>query len=60
VKVGDLVKVRGKYQRTITGLIVDFAHYDDGTLYGYIVVPTDGNRAMISCPEDVKVISESR
>jgi hypothetical protein len=61
VRVGDLVKVKVKYNRAKIGLVVEVATYNgSGAVYGYMVKPVDGSRPIIAEPQDMEVINESR
>ncbi len=61
MRVGDLVKVKVKYNRAKIGLVVEVATYNgSGAVYGYMVKPVDGSRPIIAEPQDMEVINESR
>jgi len=61
VRVGDLVKVRAKYNRVKLGLIVEVATYNGSvSVYGYMVKPVDGSRPIIAEPQDMEIVNESR
>ena len=61
MRVGDLVKVKAKYNRVKIGLVVEVATYNgSGGVYGYIVKPVDGSRPIIAEPQDMEIVNESR
>jgi len=61
VKVGDLVKVKSKYNLVKVGLVVEVATYNgSGSVYGYMVKPVDGSRPIIAEPQDMEIINASR
>jgi len=61
MKVGDLVKVKAKYNRVKIGLVVEVATYNgSGAVYGYMVKPVDGSRPIIAEVQDMEVLNESR
>ena len=61
MRVGDLVKVRAKYNRVKLGLIVEVATYNgSGSVYGYMVKPVDGSRPIIAEPQDMEIVNESQ
>jgi hypothetical protein len=61
VRVGDLVKVKVKYNRAKIGLVVEVATYNgSGAVYGYMVKPIDGTRPIIAEPQDMEIVNESR
>jgi len=63
VRVGDLVKVKVKYNRAKIGLVVEVATYNgSGAVYGYMVKPVDGSRPIIIIaePQDMEIVSASR
>ncbi len=61
MRVGDLVKVKVKYNRAKIGLVVEVATYNgSGAVYGYMVKPVDGSRPIIAEPQDMEIVNESR
>ncbi len=61
MRVGDLVKVKVKYNRAKIGLVVEVATYNgSGAVYGYMVKPIDGTRPIIAEPQDMEIVNESR
>ena len=61
MRVGDLVKVKAKYNRVKLGLVVEVATYNgSGAVYGYMVKPVDGSRPIIAEVQDMEVLNESR
>ena len=61
MKVGDLVKVKAKYNRVKIGLVVEVATYNgSGAVYGYMVKPVDGSRPIMAEVQDMEVLNESR
>ena len=61
MRVGDLVKVKAKYNRVKLGLVVEVATYNgSGAVYGYMVKPVDGSRPIIAEPQDMEIVNESR
>ena len=61
MRVGDLVKVKAKYNHAKIGLVVEVATYNgSGAVYGYMVKPVDGSRPIIAEPQDMEIVNESR
>ena len=60
MKVGDLVKVKAKYNRVKLGLVVEVATcYGNGGVFGYMVKPVDGSRPILAQPQDMEIVNES-
>ena len=61
MRVGDLVKVKAKYNHVKLGLVVEVAtYYGSGGVFGYMVKPVDGSRPILAQPQDMEIVNESR
>ncbi len=56
MKVGDLVRVRSKFEGYKNGIVLEV----ERRFYAIAVQPSDGSRQLYAHPTDVEVISESR
>ena len=60
MRVGDLVKVKAKYNHVKLGLVVEVAtYYGSGGVFGYMVKPVDGSRPILAQPQDMEIVNES-
>ena len=59
--IGDLVKVKVKYNHVKLGLVVEVATcYGSGGVFGYMVKPVDGSRPILAEPQNMEIVNESR
>ena len=58
MQVGDLVKVRTKHYGVKIGFVIE--KVEDSYGVSWMVAPTDHPRNIMSEPQDIEVISESR
>ena len=58
MKVGDLVRIKGKHDQTFVGIIVGNAGYKSFASGGWFVLHSGGKTLCENC--DMEVVSESR
>jgi hypothetical protein len=58
VKVGDLVRVKGKHDQRFVGIIIGNAGYKSFTSGGWFVLHSGGKTLCENC--DMELVSESR